>query len=69
MNDASVKAILAALVEEIEHLRASLEVVSGIAGHQKGISAGKAADAVSLAKSSSKKHYDKLRKAINEISS
>ena len=67
MSEVTVKMILTQLVEEIEHLRASLEVVAGVAGHQKGISMGKAADAVNMAKSSNRSHYDLLRKAIDEL--
>lgn len=69
MNDEKLKAILLRLVEEIEHLRANLEVVAAVAGHQKGINTAAASNALNQAKSSSQPHYDKLRKDINEISS
>ena len=66
MTSAEKKVILQ-LVEEIEHLRASLEVVAGVAGNQKEISVGKAADAVKQAKFSNRSHYDVLRKQIEEL--
>ena len=67
MNEAKVKTILTQLVEEIEHLRASLEVVAAVAGHQKGISTGKAAEAVNMAKFSNRSHYAALRKEIDGL--
>lgn len=69
MNDASVKAILVALVDEVESLRASQGVaIATLQTHLK-ITASAAATAIDKTKFSNRTHYDKLRKAIDEISS
>jgi hypothetical protein len=69
VNDEGLKKILRDLVADIENLRANLEVVAAVAGHQKVISRGTAMSAESQAKASNQKHYDKLRKAIDELAS
>jgi hypothetical protein len=69
VNEASVKAILAVLVAEVEDLRASQAVAIATLCKQLNQSSSQVQGLVDKAKFSNKGTYDKLRKAIDEISS
>jgi hypothetical protein len=71
VNEASVKATLLALIGKVEDLEASqVVIIQALRQLSKGtLSAADVQSAIGRAKSSSKKHYDGLRKAVGEISS
>jgi hypothetical protein len=71
VNDTSVKAILTKLVAEVEDLAASQAVIiATLRQLSKGtLSVADVHGAIGRAKVSNQRHYNALRKAIDEISS
>jgi hypothetical protein len=69
VNEASVKEILKALVAEVENLRASQAVAIATLQKHLKVSDSDVQRALEGTRFSNQSHYDKLRKAVDEISS